>query len=411
MLYMKDRTIKSLLIVKERKMLNKNRKEILFSIKINLLLLCLAVFQHCTLAYGGMIETRNYPLHLYLDGEYFIATSLYLKCDVIDYKNSLYSDFISKEKGKREDIFKQTIKALRKNSFNDCFYLSHKKKSMKDKEIEDHTRKIKKKMSNFREVLTDETMGSKLEKLKIFSQFYLGDSSFIVFGADDMKANAPYRLMLKFKSDSSGNISWDVEKATEMRFVLQTLVNQMAKSPEKFTQKVDKTFDFEIPLPRTENDHTAYLQFNGKRYNINVSKDAVDPTDEVASLFQQQFIVIKDSREALAELYGGRTREVYLEWLKAGEQYLDWHFKEMATVDRTLRFVLNADPLYVVFYQKEGNDKLMNQFIVRDPQNGQLKFRNLYVLDFFTQWFNSPDIQSSLSDLILDNDGGMSIDN
>lgn len=117
------------------------------------------------------------------------------------------------------------------------------------------------------------------------------------------------------------------------------------------------------------------------------------------------------SREALAELYGGRSRESYLEWiqkadeasLKSGANYLDWHFKEMATVDRILRFILDADPLYIVFYQKEGKDKLLNQFIVRDPENGQLKFRNFYVLDFFKQWLDSTSVQSVLSDLILDN--------
>lgn len=391
---------------------SKNRKKSFVVAKTNFILLCLAVFSLCSPVFGGKIETKSYPLLLYLDSEYYLPISLYLKCDVIDYNGMPYGDFVSKEKGKREDAFKQVIAAVRKNSFDDCFYLSHKKKSMKVEEIDSHIKKVKKRMSNFREVLTDEVMGAKLEKLKIFSQFYLGDSSFIVFGADDMKVNAPYRLMRKFKPDSSGEIFWDVEEPTKTRFIIQTLVNEMARSPEKFTKDINEKFDFEIPLPGAQEGHETLLQFNGKRYNVNVCKNTVDPDDEVASLFQRQFFVIKNnSRESLAELYGGRAREAYLEWikkahegsLKSGANYLDGHFKEMATVDRILRFILDADPLYIVFYQKEGNKKLLNQFIVRDPQNGQLKFRNIYVLDFFKQWLDSPSVQSVLSDLILDN--------
>ncbi len=396
-------------------MLNKikNRQDSFVVTKTNFILLCLAVFSLCSPAFGAKIETKSYPLFLHLDSEYYLPTSLYLKCDVIDYNDIPYRDFVSKEKGKRETTFKQIVSALRKNDTDEILYLSHKKKSMTDEEIEKHVKNTERKTSVFRKVFGDETTSKKLDKLKIFHQIYVGDASFITFGSEEMKsgdAGRPYRLMMKLKPDSSKNISWDVEEPTKTRFIIQTLVNEMACSPEKFAKDINKKFDFEIPLPGAQGGHETLLQFNGKRYNVNVCKDTVDPDDEVASLFQRQFFVIKNnSREALAELYGGRTREGYLEWikkaheesLKSGANYLDGHFKEMATVDRALRFILDADPLYIVFYQKEGNEKLLNQFIVRDPQNGQLKFRNLYVLDFFKQWLDSPNIQNALSGLIL----------
>jgi len=391
-----------------------NRKENLVTVKMNFILLSVVVSSICGSVFGGNIETKSYPLFLYLDAEYYLPTSLYLKCDVIDYNSMPYRDFVSKENDERETTFKQIVNSLRENNLDEVLSLSYKKESMTEEDIEKHVQNAEGRITSCRKVFGDNTTSKKLDKLKIFHQIYIGDTSFITYGSEEMRGHAgrPYRLMIKLRPDPYKNILWDIAVPTKTRFIIQTLVDEMAGSPEKFIKDINKEFDFNIPFPGVEGSHETLLQFNGKRYNVNVCKDTVDPNDEVASLFQQQFFVIKNqSRVALAELYGGRSRENYLEWiqkadeasLKSGANYLDYHFKEMATVDRILRFILDADPLYIVFYQKEGKDKLLNQFIVRDPENGQLKFRNFYVLDFFKQWLDSPEVQSVLSDLILNN--------
>jgi cell division protein ZapA (FtsZ GTPase activity inhibitor) len=392
-------------------MLNKN------NIKINFIcLLSFAIALICTSAFGAEIESKSYPLFLNLDGNDMLATSLYLKCDVVDYGGVPYSEFKSKETGEREKVFVNAIGALKRNSHEDIFQLSHKKRIMTAEELEKHNEKVARVKDNFREVMTNEFLGKNFEKAKVFQNIYLGKSSFMVFGTDETNPESPhrfYRLIMKLKPDSSNKISWDVEKPTETRFIIQTLVIQMAESPELFTRDTNEVFDFEIPLPGAEDGRTAYLQFNGKRYNVNVFKEQVDPLDEIANLFQLQFVVVRDSRELLADLYGGRARKLYLEWIETARlnalepgrsNYLDGYFKEMTNVDRTLRFDLDADPLYIVFFQKQGNEKLMHQFIVRDPVSGELGFRNIYVDDFFKQWLDSDSVQNSLSDLILDDE-------
>jgi len=267
---------------------------------MNFILLYVVIFSLCGSVFGGNIETKSYPLYLFLDAEYYLPTSLYLKCDVIDYNGMPYRDFESEEKGERETTFKQIVSALRRNDFDEILYLSHKKESMTDEEIEKHVQNAKTRMSYCRKVFGDNATSEKLDKLKIFHQLYIGDTSFVTYGSEEMKnpSGQAYRLMMKLKPDSSKNISWDLEvPATKTRFIIQTLIDGMARSPEEFNKKIgrpDKKYDFEIPLPGAEGGHETLLQFNGKRYNVNVCKDTIDPNDEVASLFQQQFFVIKN---------------------------------------------------------------------------------------------------------------------
>ena len=127
--------------------------------------------------------------------------------------------------------------------------------------------------------------------------------------------------------------------------------------------------------------------------------------DEVASFFQMKYVAIKcGHREAIASLYTDTSRKKFLDWLKTGNQtYLDSHFTSMAAVRRRVRFVIDADPVYIVLYDRDVGTKnrLAYEYVIRDENDGKLKFTKLYFGGFFDQMVRSREFLDTLAATVL----------
>ena len=90
------------------------------------------------------------------------------------------------------------------------------------------------------------------------------------------------------------------------------------------------------------------------------------PLQQPDKMVWLKYVAIKcGHREAIASLYMDTSRKKFLDWLKTGNQtYLDSHFKSMAAVRRRVRFVIDADPVYIVLYDRDVGTK--NRFQVRE---------------------------------------------
>lgn len=393
--------------------------------KVNCILVVL-IFSLCALLYtffastlvkGSEITDVDYPLFISIDRN-LIATGLCLKCDVVDCDGMAYDKYVSDEKNINAKTFKRVVEALSADKSSEVRKLTFKKNNMTAKENEELEFKANSFMSSFQGFHTDSRFGSGFSELKVFNEIYFGNDIYIVYGTDRMdKGERPFRPMMKLRQDGNGvylNVNNVNQADDSTRFVIQDIVNQMARGKD-FKEVGGKKFDYEIVHPGTEGPHQVFLRFNGKKYNLNVRKENIDPSDEVAKVFQRQFELLDISREAVAEVYGGSSKTVYLKEIKravdmakeTGSNYLDYYITERRTNDRIIRFILDASPLYIVFYQRakesmSPKDKLWFQFVYRDPEDGSVTIRNDNVLDFFRQWFDLPEIQELFREIILD---------
>jgi hypothetical protein len=362
-------------------------------------------------AMGAEIQTKSYPLAFHVDLVYYLLTSLYIKCDVKEY-NLSFPDFFSKENGIRESRFKELVFAIRANDLEKCLSMSFRQRGMKAEQIQKHNDKAKTWVSTacswcFSEALA----GEKLEKLKVVSQFYLGNGGLFVFGGDaeSSTGSAPFRTKLSFVTGPEGTFWWSLENPDSLESLLVQTAGQMAISPTKFAAVEDRKLEYEVPLPQTnDTQHIAYLQFNGQKYHFKVFSDTIDPTgkptDEVVSFFQNKYLLIPGGspREALARFYSDRSREKYLKWIAKPESpaYLESYFTDMATRERTVRFVIDAEPLYIVLYRVQGQTPLYYEFIIRDPKDGELKFTNFFSSGFLDDLFIKEQFRGLLSERI-----------
>jgi len=356
------------------------------------------------------IQTKSYPLAFHVDLRYYLPTSLYIKCDVKEY-NMSFPDFSSRESGTRESRFKELLLAMRNNDVEKCLSMSFQKSGMNEKDIQKHNDKIRRLVSECRSLWLGTTVsGKNLEKLKVLNQFYIGNSGLFIYGGKKgaPPESHPFRPMLKFVTTKKDEFVLTRSLDTSDVLLGETM-RQMAVSPAKFVALENGKFEYEVPIPDTnDTQHVAYLQFNGQKYDFNIFSDVLGPisskpTDEVVRLLQKKYLMIAGGspREALADLYTDESRKKYLEWIKNPESpsYLEWCFKNMATVERKVRFVIDSDPLYIVLYGP-GYAPLYNPFVIRDPKDGKLKFANFACSGFLDDLFINRQFRSFLSECI-----------
>jgi len=362
---------------------------------------------------GAEIQSRTYPLAFHVDLRYYLPTSFYIKCDVKEY-NMPFLDFLSEENEPRESLFKELVFAIRNNDLQKCLNMTFRKSGMNEKDTQEHHNKVERWISAGRSWCFSDTLaGKNLEKLRVVSQFYLGNSGLFVFGADanSSPGSTPFRTKLKFVTTPEGLFLWSVENPDTLESLLAETMQQMAISPAKFIAVENTKFEYKVPVPDTnDSQHVAYIQFNGEKYNFKVFSDAVGPinkpADEIVSFFQKKYLMVATgySRETFAAFYTDESCKKYLDWLKEGTskrpEYLDWYFQDMATRERTVRFVVDADPLYIVLFKVQGHIPLFHQFIVRDPKDGKLKLSNFNCSGFLDDLFNNQKFLGSLSEYI-----------
>jgi len=369
--------------------------------KINYIIVILLVCM-CTLICVAETKFVDCPLCLYLEGN-VMATGMYLKCDVVDYKGISYNNYVADGKNAIAKCFKDYIGVLKSGNASELKKMVFKKDNMSAKEKEEFDGFVTKEIKTSSGFFTEDKFGQNFSDLIVFSEIYLGKDIYVVYGTENMdKAQWPVRLMLNF--ERVGNYIYPDVRGADMTFLLlQDIVSQMFRKTN-FNDIGDKKFDYEIIYPGTEGPNQAYLRFNGKKYNLNVMKEQVDPKDDVARLFQRQYELDKISSEAVAEVYGGDSKIKYLEWLQVNRSLIEARRARANSQvqDKIIRFILDASPLYIVFYQNENSEQINYQFIVRDSADGNLAIRNWFVIDYFKQWLDSPEIQKLFRTIILE---------
>lgn len=361
---------------------------------------------------AAQIQTKSYPVAFHVDLVYYLPTSLYIKCDVKEY-NLSFPAFFSKEDGIRESRFKELVLAIRANDLEKCLNMSFRQPGMKAEHIQKHNDKVKTWVSTaYSQYFSEALAGEKLEKLKVVSQFYLGNGGLFVFGGDaeSSTGSAPFRTKLSFVTGPEGTFWWSLENPDSLESSLVQTAGQMAISPSKFAAIEDRKLEYEVPFPKTtDTQHIAYLHFNGKKYHFKIFSDVIDPTtenptDEVVRFFQNKYLLIAGGapREAIAKFYSDRSREKYLKWIATPESrvYLESYFTDMVTRERTVWFVVDADPLYIVLYRVQGHTPLYHEFIIRDPNDGELKFTNFFSSSFVDDLFIKEQFRGFLSERI-----------
>lgn len=357
---------------------------------------------------GQEIQFKSFPVPIRIDFGDCVESSLYIKCKSRSY-NLPFPEFLSGKYAARETAFQQLTLALRMKNLPACLQVAFRERSWSEEEIHKQEENIGKMMNRFSKFIDPSIVGQNFERLRLTNQFYVGNGGIFICGMDSpsLMSPRPFRIAYTFQTNSEGKFLWKPVsgRPSELTILLRESVERRIISPERFLPKNNITLNYEFPVPGTTGTpHPVYLQFNGKAYNLDVFEDLTGSNDKVLNFYQMAYHTLRDnSPEAFAMLYTEKSRHKYFDWLsKSDPNYLESYHKDKITGGRKVVFIMNADPLYFVFYKK-NNGVIQFDDIVLDPKDGKLKLTNFYYNDYVHHYlkdkklFRDPVLKSLIS--------------
>jgi hypothetical protein len=208
----------------------------------------------------------------------------------------------------------------------------------------------------------------------------------------------PFRGFSKFKKDPQGGFVWEVGLSNEIQSLIDEPVWPLQGSEllDVFAPVNNVKCDYEYAIPGTTSGYPVYLQFNGKVCDFNALGD--ESNDEILAFYQKTCRLLAQSPESLTDLYTEKSAQDYRKWVEKkpyGDPY--WRQKEIVSRGRRVIFLLNADPVFIVFYRpftstKQDLSDVRYEYIVREPKDNQLRLTNYNYSGFLSQFFDNREL-------------------
>jgi hypothetical protein len=350
----------------------------------------------CSVVEAEVIE-KILPITMTIDNiEY--PSSLYLRCKVYDFNGVQFTGFKDGNDPIRKE-FKQLFLSIKNNDANSFRSFG---KNYHGEFHNDYTAKADRNLAGLRGLL--QSYGEYGDGLKIYYQLLIGKGGMFIWGCDINKSKSrsfTQRRALNYEVTPFGQIRWNsaADVLDPLTSIVTHTLQEASQNPTAFKKKMEESInlDHTIPIPGTEDKDVAYLQFNGKKYDIDVMHENVPNDDKVLRFYQEAYLAWRDlSTLDFAQYYTAESRERLLKGWEENPDLLT-NYKKSATFSRVVLFIMDANPFYVVFYTTRKGAEVLPEYVVVDPSDGQLRLTNLGVVDLTTQYFLSDEFHLILN--------------
>lgn len=365
---------------------------------IRIFVFIMLVVSLCSLGTGQDIQTRSFPIPMAVDDDR-VLSSMHIKIKCKSYDLS-FADFCDKKLDGAEILFIALVHALRERNVTEV-------QSLICPNAKSELKIAEGLIEGYGEIIKDSVVGEHYEKITLLNQFYAGKDRIFTWNVDTVPwtDKGPFFTYYRMQEpENEPNVCWNHETDNLTSLLCETVEkNLLLRIADK--NKKEKEFDYEIPVPRTTEGHIAYLQFNGKQYNFDIfqGQGQVDPNDEILEFYQKSWEIFRNEPpEVYANLYTARSRNKYMKrvrnYLQEKTKY-EKFIKHKVDGKPRVRFVINANPLYIIFVSLVYNDKeyIFTNYIARTNE-GKLKLTNYH---YKTIWDNFMDDPILFKDTIL----------
>lgn len=336
-------------------------------------------------AYPASFNRQNYPLPIDTDDSQ-VRSSLYLELEAKRYDMPL-EKFAAQQLDAREAVFAQTLQAVRKQDYNTFARVweapapsPQKNTSTANAPAPPPSLSASQMLDLMREMLAN------LDNVTVIAQVLVGSESVFIWEAKtpkvtrraafSVRANPAKKLVVRDVSSLS-----DPVPALFMGNMRAAGKNPQAYQPE---QNLKFPFRYAFPVEGKGNPGEApiYLRFSGKAFNFNVFDEATPSSDPVLAFYQKAYLVFKKRSfdDFMGFFTSGSQRKLKQLFLAMNKEALE-NFYQATTKGRYVKFVINADPVYIVFYSSGSAEQwvsgsLAYDYVLRDPNSGNLMLTN-----------------------------------
>lgn len=336
-------------------------------------------------AWSAGFNRQNYPLPIDTDDSE-VRSSLYLELEAKRYDMPL-EKFVAQQLDAREAVFAQVLQAARKQDYGTFTRLwetpepvAQNNTSRATAPAQPQTLPPAQMLDLMREMMAN------LDNVTVIAQVLVGSESVFVWEAKTPKvsrraafivrANAAKKLMVR-----------DVSSFTDpIPALFMGNMRAAAKTPQAYQPEQALTLPFRYTFPvegkGNPGEAPVYLRFAGKAFNFNVFDQATPSSDPILAFYQKAYLVFK--KRSFDDFMGffspGSQRKLKQLFLAMNKEALE-NFYQSTTKGRYVKFVINADPVYIVFYSANSAEQwvpgsLAFDYVLKDPKSGNLMLTN-----------------------------------
>jgi hypothetical protein len=350
----------------------------------------------CATAAAGQatgFKTESVPMAINIEGKP-VRSSIYLQYDTKPYGMTL-EQFAIQKLDDREKFFSQGLRAIRNRDYANLSVIWQAPPANSKASVAMNVSTAKSYLDTF-------AVGyGKFEGLKILHRVEMNSGSLFLWGAKatngvfwpEGSIVIPSAKKLAFQpvtpSDTVANLIVDSAVAASIK-------------PADFTPVADVHSKYRAVLGSTgrttPSPHPIALQFDGVPLNFSVFDAAEPPANPVLAFYQDAYMKLKRRAfDDFVKTYAPESQRSAAKFaanlkLANASEYFD-----SLTSSRYVKFLLNADPVFLVFYSNDKSDKwsfnsLHHDYVVRDLQTGTYKLANFAFTSSFDDLLNDQDL-------------------
>jgi len=202
------------------------------------------------------------------------------------------------------------------------------------------------------------------------------------------------RRSFGFVASEDGRFLWDGGRQGALNVLITDVMQKVAETPADYAPVERPQVKYEYTIPSAGGGNPVCLGFNGKTYDFDVFGQEPDSSEELLSLYQRAYDALrKGEAKAFAECHTESSAKKFLGWIgqMGAEKFLEYR-KEMEDSGRHVVFILDAWPMYIVFYQGSEAGDLKYEYLVRDTRTGQLKLTNFTFEGYLDDLLKDPEL-------------------
>lgn len=350
----------------------------------------------CVTAAAGQVtgfKTESVPLAINIEGKP-VRSSIYLQYDTKPYGVTA-EQFAAQKLDDREKFFFQGLRAIRTHDYANLNAIWQAPPANPKASVAMDVSTAKSYLDTF-------AVGyGKFEGLKILRRVEMNSGSLFLWGA--RATNGMFWPEGSIVTPSAKKLAFEpvTPSNTIANLIVDTAVAASIK-PADFAPVADTHSKYRAVLgataKTTPSAHPIALQFDGVPLNFSVFDAAQPPTDPVLAFYRDAYMKLKHRAfDDFVKMYAPESQRSVTKFTENLQLANAGTYLDSLTSSRYVKFLLNADPVYLVFYSNDKTDKwsfssLHHDYVVRDLQTGTYKLANFAFTSSFDDLLNDQDL-------------------
>jgi len=317
----------------------------------------LALLGAPTLVFGEDFTRVSVPLPVLIDGQ-LVRCPLYLKFEMKSY-NIPFDQFAAGHLDKEQEMFVTAVQAIRKADpakFASVWTAPNQMKGLGTTIIA----LIENSPENWMNVARSNL---DFDNLRVIAQARLGQNTMFIFDSmtkDTIRRNAFY---VGLDNNNQMRLS-AVGSSAPVEVMVLNALQAAQREPDAYKPSTNINLRYEYPIPLSGNAdagvHPVFLEFDGSPMDFPLGDEKVTPPTPLLQFFRNAALAHRNGNDELyASSFTAKSADRLRQWLAAMEsrRKLTPQSPQMQSRLGYVKFVLSADPLFLVFQAPTaGND-------------------------------------------------------